>query len=146
MRTTTKTLEAERKRLTKEELAKRRKSSLEHNFSRDNLFAPGMVVQLISRRLDGREMVVATGKILHQEGDTATLEQVLVKNTQYLRHVKPYPGNMCTKVTDLNQEQLTAGNFDEDQGILQIEVKDETGKTNTVRWDSLCSTSLETLN
>ena len=91
-------------------------------------------------------MVLATGKILHQVGDTATLEQVLVKNTQYLRHVKPYPGNMCTKVTDLNQEQLIAGSFNEDQGILEIKVQDEKGKTSTVQWDSLCSTSLESLN
>ena len=105
-----------------------------------------MVVQLMSRRLDGKDMVLAKGKILHKMGTTATLEQVLVTNTKYLRHIKPYPGNTCTKITDPEQRQLTAGAFDEDQGTLQMEIQDENGITRTEEWTSLCSTSLESLN
>ena len=90
VKTSMKTLEAERKRLTKQELGKRKTSNLEHNYSRGEFFAPGMVVQLMSRRLDGKDMVLAKGKILHQMGTTATLEQVLVNNTKYLRHIKQY--------------------------------------------------------
>ena len=100
----------------------------------------------MSRRLDGKEVVFAKGKILHQIGTTATLEQVLVTNTKYPRHIKPYPGNTCTKITDPEQRQLTAGAFDEVHGTLQIEIQDEDGKTRTEEWTSLCSTSLESLN
>ena len=146
VRTTMKTLEAERKRLTKQEPAKRKTSNLEHNYSRGDFFAPGMAVQLMSRRLDGQEMVLAKGKILHQMGTTATLEQVLVKNTKYLRHIKPFPGNTCTKITDPEQRQLTAGAFNQDHDTLQIEIQDEDGKPRTEQWTSLCSTSLESLN
>ena len=48
VRTTIKALEAERKRLTMQEPVKRKISNLEHNYSRGNLFAPGMVLQLMS--------------------------------------------------------------------------------------------------